>query len=68
MADVDALDVVLRMFQPDPDIGAVRVQPTPRRHAAFRGESSRLILDMLREAGEPMATRDIVPRVMELRG
>ncbi len=68
MADVDALDAVLRMFQPDLDIGAVRVRPAPRRHAAFRGESSRLILDMLREAAEPMATRDIVARVMGLRG
>ncbi len=67
VSDVDALDAVLRMFQPDLDIGAVRVRPSPRRHAAFRGESSRLILDMLREADGPMATRDIVARVMELR-
>ena len=66
--DIDAVDATLRLFQPDIDVGIVRVRPTPRRHAAMRGESSRLILDMLREAGEPMATRDIVLRVMEARG
>lgn len=67
--DVDALDVVLRLFQPglDPAVAA-RVRPTPRRHTAFRGESSRMILDMPREAPAPMATRDIVARVIELRG
>jgi hypothetical protein len=50
------------------DIGIVRVRPAPRRHAAFRRESSRLILNMLREAGGPMTTRDIVLKVMEARG
>ena len=66
--DIDAVDATLRLFQPDIEVGIVRVRPTPRRHTAMRGESSRLILDMLREAGEPLSTRDIVLRVMEARG
>ena len=66
--DIDAVDATLRLFQPDIDVGIVRVRPTPRRYAAMRGESSRLILDMRRVAGELMATRDIVLRVMEARG
>lgn len=66
--DIDAVDATLKPFQPDMVIGLVRVRPTPRRHTAFRGESSRLILNMLREAGGPMTTRDIVLKVMEARG
>ena len=66
--DIDAVDAVIRLFQPDAAIGVVRVRPTPRRHQAIRGESSRLILRMLGEAGERMATRDILLRVMEARG
>ena len=50
------------------EIGIVRVHPTPRRHTAFRGESSRMILNMLRKAGGPMTTRDIVLAVMAARG
>ena len=60
--NVDAVDATLKLFRPDKEIGIVRVRPTPRRHAAFRGESSRMILTMLREAGAPMTTRDIVSR------
>ena len=66
--DVDAVDATLKLFRPDMEIGIVRVRPTPRRHAAFQGESSRMILTMLREAGAPMTTRDIVLKVMEARG
>ncbi|MBV9783124.1 MAG: hypothetical protein JO264_04835 [Acidisphaera sp.] len=67
--DIDAVDATIRIFQPEIDLDTIpRVRPIPRRHTAFRGESSRLILDMLREAGEPLATRDIVRRVMEARG
>ena len=66
--DVDAVDATLKLFRPDMEIGIVRVRPTPRRHAAFRGESSRMILTMLRQAGAPMTTRDIVLKVMEARG
>ncbi len=67
--DIDALDATIRIFQPDAEIGLVRVRPTPRRHQAMRGENSRLMLRMLGEAGESgLTTRDILLRVMEVRG
>ena len=66
--DIDAIDATIRLFKPDAEIGIVRVRPTPRRHQAMRGESSRMLLDILREAGEPVGTRDLVLRVMALRG
>ena len=50
------------------EIGAVRIKPMPRRHAAVRHESSRLIFAILREAFEPMTTRAIAKAMMEARG
>lgn len=66
--ELDAIDVTIRLFRPDAEIGVVRVKPIPRRHAALRGESTRMMLGALREAGEPLTTRGIVRRVMEARG
>lgn len=66
--DIDALDSTLRLFKPDVEIGVVRIKPIPRRHAAVRHESSRLVFSILREASEPMTTRGIVRTIMEARG
>ena len=66
--DIDAVDATIRLFDPESEVGIVRVRPLPRRHLAIRGESSRLILCMLREADGPMTTRDIMFRVMQARG
>ena len=65
---IDAVDATIKLFRPDMKIGIVRVRPTPRRHTAFRGESSQMILNMLREAGGPMTTRDVVLAAMAARG
>ena len=66
--DIDALDATIRLFQPEIEIGVVRVRPTPRRHQAMRGENSRILLGILREADGPIGTRDLVLRIMALRG
>ncbi len=66
--DIDAVDATLRLFQPDIDLAVVRVRPTPRRHEASRGDTSRLILNLLREASGPLSRRDIVSAIMEARG
>ena len=66
--DIDGLDTAIRLFSPDIDLDAVRVRPTPKRHVAFKGEISRLILTLLREAGEPLPTRELIRRSMEARG
>lgn len=66
--EIDAVDVTIRLFRPDAQIGVVRVKPIPRRHAALRGESTRMILGALREAAEPLTTRAIVRHVMKARG
>lgn len=66
--DLDALDSTLRLFKPDVEIGMVRIKPIPRRHAAVRHESSRLVFTILRESAEPMTTRAIVRAIMKARG
>ena len=66
--DIDAVDATIRLFQPDIDLDVVKVRPTPRRHEAHRGDTSRLILSLLREAAEPLSHREITQRVMQARG
>ena len=66
--DIDAVDATIRLFQPDIDLEVVKVRPVPRRHEASRGDTSRLILSLMREAGEPLSHREITQRVMEARG
>ncbi len=66
--DIDAVDATIRLFAPDIDLAVVKVRPTPRRHEAHRGDTSKLILTLLREAGEPLSHREITTRVMQHRG
>lgn len=66
--DVTHLDAVIRQFDPDFDLGSIRPRRTRPDDAARRGEISRFILQVLREATEPVATHDVVRRLMTERG
>ena len=66
--DMDALETTLRLFRPDVEVGVVRIRPIPRRHAALRHESSRLLFSVMREAKGPLTTRELVRAIMETRG
>ncbi len=61
------MDATTRLFQPDMDLDVVKVRPVPRRHEAHRGDTSRLILSLLREVREPLSHREITQRVMTAR-
>lgn len=65
--DIDALDATIRLFSPELDIETVRVRPTPRRHGVQPGDTSKLVLSLIREGG-PMTQRQITLAVMEHRG
>jgi hypothetical protein len=67
--ELDALDTVLVMFQPDikPDsIPALRIVSQPTW--AKKGEITRLVLSMLRTANGPMTADFIAQRVAQARG
>ena len=65
IAELEHLDSTLRLFDPDVDIPAIRPKAfRPPADWAHRGETTRLILNVLLEAAEPMTTRDIAFQLM----
>jgi hypothetical protein len=62
------LDATMRLF--DPDIRPNEIRPKqPRVHNAWfaPGECLRLIYDQLREATQPVTTRELAERIMRLK-
>lgn len=67
-ADLTHLDATLRLF--DPTIRLTEIRPRRRygRNTWFRqGECLRLIYDALREAGQPVTTRALSERIMQIK-
>jgi hypothetical protein len=62
------LDAVIRLFDPEYDLVAIRPKRPRGPDVAGRGERSRALLAVLREAGEPLATAEIVRRMMARAG
>ncbi len=66
--DLAHLDATMRLF--DPNIRPKDIRPRQRRkhNAWFRpGECLRLIYDELREASQPMTTRELAERIMRVK-
>ncbi len=66
--DVSHLDAVIRQFDPDYDLGSIRPKRLREPDITGRGEMSRFILGVLREATEPVTTHEVVRRLMTERG
>ncbi len=66
--DVGHLDAVIRQFDPDYDLGSIKPKRSRGPDVAGRGEMSRFVLGVLRDATEPMPTPDITARLMAERG
>lgn len=66
--DLDHVDATLRIIKPDIDLAPIKVRPVPPVHRAFAGEISQIALSMLREAGSPLTSAQIVEQVMTQRG
>jgi hypothetical protein len=65
IGELEHLDSTLRLFDPDIDIPAIRPKAfRPPADWAHRGEMTRMVLDILRQAAEPMTTRDIAFQLM----
>lgn len=64
-ADLSHLDATMRLF--DPDIRPNEIRPGQRRARStwfHHGECLRLIYDELRDAPQPMTTRQLAERIM----
>ncbi len=66
--DTGHLDAVIRQFDPDYDLASIQPKRMRPEDAAGRGEISRFIMRVLREATEPVATHEVVLRLMTERG
>src|SRR5689334_15151575 len=66
--DLDALDTTIRLFSPDIDLEDVRPKALPPRHAAFKGQVSRIRMTILRDAKAPILTNELARHIMEERG
>ena len=62
------MDATLRLFVPDIELEEIRPKPFLPRHAAFRGEVSRIIFETFRHSNGPMTAQQIAQRVMVQRG
>jgi predicted Zn-ribbon and HTH transcriptional regulator len=68
-ADVAAIDKVLGMFAPDMIPQAIpALQTRPKPDWAMRGEVSRIVMALLREAPEPLSTAQIAVEIHARRG
>jgi hypothetical protein len=68
MIDLDAIDQSLRLFKPDIELDDIKPKPLPPRHAAYKGEISRVVLATLRNARRPCTTQELTMHVMAERG
>lgn len=66
--DLDAVDQALRIFKPDIELDDIKPKPLPPRHAAYKGEVSRIVLATLRDAKRACTTQELTMHVMAKRG
>jgi hypothetical protein len=67
-ANLAHVDATMRLFDPDMRPKDIRPKQPRTRNAWFRqGECLRLIYDELREATQPMTTRELAERIMRLK-
>ena len=66
--DLDNLDATLRLFVPDIELEEIKPKPFPPRHAAFKGEVARLVLEALRQSNGPMTAQQLAQHFMAARG
>jgi hypothetical protein len=67
-AGLDSLDTTIRLFSPDAEPDAIQPKRPATRYAALPGQTSRAVVDTLREAARPLTTRDLTLHVMAARG
>ncbi len=66
--DLDHVDHVISLFDPDCDPGSIKPKSLPARHAAFRGEMQRFVLGALRASEGPLTSLELAVEVVKGRG
>ncbi|MBN9555865.1 MAG: hypothetical protein J0H61_14550 [Alphaproteobacteria bacterium] len=66
--ELDHIEASIRIFQPDIDMETLGTRPVPAIHHAFKGETTRIVLETIRTAGRPVGTTTITEAVMKARG
>ena len=67
-ANLAHVDATMRLFDPDIRLNGIRPKQPRARNAWFRpGECLRLIYDELREASQPLTTRELAVRIMRVK-
>ena len=63
--DLENLDYTIQIFDPDYQVETIRPKAfRPPKDWANRGEMSRMVLSILRQAAEPLTTRDIAIQML----
>lgn len=66
--ELEGLDATIRLFDPDYRVEAIRPKAfRPPDDWSKRGEMTRIILDILRQAAEPLTSRDIATQLVAER-
>lgn len=68
IVELDVVEATIRIFDPAIDMMAIHPRPVPPRHAAFKGEVVRVVFNALRDAKQPLTSRDIAKILMRERG
>lgn len=67
MIDLDNVDATLRLFEPDIALDEIKPKPLPPRHAAYKGEVGRVILETLRTTKRPCTAHELAMHLMASR-
>ena len=68
IADLENIDATIRQFDPDFQVEAIKPKAfRPPKDWSNRGQMSRVVLSLLRQAAEPMTTRDLALELLVTR-
>lgn len=68
VADLETLDATILQFEPDFQCETIKPKAfRPPKDWANRGEMSRIVLSILRQASEPLTSRDIALELLVVR-
>jgi len=67
--EVQTLDATIKLFDPDYRIHTIKPKRYQKKNVFFKhGEAYRTVLDVLREYGKPLSTKDIAKLILSRKG